>query len=250
MMAVMVLSSRAKQAAHYSSTVAIGRDEWSYEVYLSRRRTTSIMVHRDGRIVVRAPLRSPRHLIHRLILEKAPWIERKRQYFQQNIPPRRVLHYVDGETHLYLGREYALVVHAGQRGRPYVEARQIHLPCPRAAEPEIVKKRLFDWYREQARREFVNSVDRCWERFAVMGCTRPTLRIRRMKTLWGSLARRRVMTLNLHLIRARAECIDYVVNHELCHLKHHNHTRAFYALMDQTMTDWRERKRELEKMHL
>jgi len=63
---------------------------------------------------------------------------------------------------------------------------------------------------------------------------------------WRSLSHSGVMTLNRELIRAPCECIDYVVTHELCHLKYKNHSPEFYRLLEQTMPDWETRKHRLE----
>ncbi len=67
-----------------------------------------------------------------------------------------------------------------------------------------------------------------------------------MKRRWGSLSRSGVITLNIMLVMAPMECIDYVVAHELCHLVHKNHGPQFYTLLDRIMSDWRQRKALLE----
>jgi predicted metal-dependent hydrolase len=66
-----------------------------------------------------------------------------------------------------------------------------------------------------------------------------------MKTRWGSCGRNGRILLNLRLIQAPIEAIDYVIVHELCHLKEHNHSKRYSALLDTTMPDWRERRRRL-----
>jgi hypothetical protein len=67
-----------------------------------------------------------------------------------------------------------------------------------------------------------------------------------MKTRWGSLAKSGALTLNTDLVRAPLECIEYVITHELCHLKHHDHSSGFYKLLEKVMPDWEKRKRRLE----
>jgi predicted metal-dependent hydrolase len=67
-----------------------------------------------------------------------------------------------------------------------------------------------------------------------------------MDKRWGSLSPNGQLTLNLSLIRAPKDCIEYVVIHELCHLIEHNHGPEFYKLLDQTMPDWMKRKHKLE----
>ena len=72
------------------------------------------------------------------------------------------------------------------------------------------------------------------------------MQIRRMKTRWGSLSPNSILTLNMDLIRAPKECVDYVIIHELCHLQYPNHGPGFYKLMESVMPDWGRRKHKLD----
>jgi predicted metal-dependent hydrolase len=67
-----------------------------------------------------------------------------------------------------------------------------------------------------------------------------------MKRTWGSCSSSGVITLNPHLVKAPPDCIDYVVAHEICHLREHNHSRAFYDLQDQLYPQWRAAKTRLK----
>jgi predicted metal-dependent hydrolase len=84
---------------------------------------------------------------------------------------------------------------------------------------------------------------------AVVGITAtPNLRIRTMQKRWGSCTEAGVITLNLKLIQAPKLLIDYVIIHELCHLKEHNHSAAYYRLLDRTLPQWRERREALNQV--
>ena len=74
------------------------------------------------------------------------------------------------------------------------------------------------------------------------------LQIRSLKKRWGSLTPQRKIILNQDLIRADLSCIDYVITHELCHLKHFNHSKKFYDFLSQVMPDWESHKQRLEKL--
>lgn len=237
----MPAPSSRKPAYHSHLTVADGR--LPYAVYLSRRRTLSLQCRRDGSVVVRAPLRMSAAVIDAFVRDKRAWIERQLARIA-SLPERRQPHYVDGAMHAYRGQWYCLRVLSGQRGRGWLEDDEIRLPCA-DDEPATVERRLIEWYRQQARDHFPQRLQQCWPAFADLGLSQPSLRIRRMKSLWGSLARRRVMTLNLSLIQTTDSGIDYVITHELCHLLHHHHGPEFHALMDRVMPDWRQRKRQL-----
>jgi len=74
----------------------------------------------------------------------------------------------------------------------------------------------------------------------------PTVTIRKMTRRWGSCTKRGTINLNTDLIKVPLTFIDYVIVHELCHLKVHNHSPAFYKLLTRSMPDWRQRKARLE----
>jgi predicted metal-dependent hydrolase len=67
-----------------------------------------------------------------------------------------------------------------------------------------------------------------------------------MRKRWGSLSEKGTLTLNVDLIRAPKECIDYVVTHELCHLKHRDHSPEFYKLLESLVPGWERMKQKLE----
>lgn len=90
---------------------------------------------------------------------------------------------------------------------------------------------------------FTEILDEVYPAFIPYGIARPKVRIRTMKSCWGScLVNKGIITLNRKLLMKPRECIEYVVVHELCHFVHPNHSKQFYGFMEQFMPDWRERK--------
>lgn len=78
--------------------------------------------------------------------------------------------------------------------------------------------------------------------------TPPALKLQVMQTQWGNCSPGGAITLNPHLVKAPRDCIDYVILHELCHLKEHNHGPAFWGLMERVMPDWERHKVRLDGM--
>ncbi len=108
-----------------------------------------------------------------------------------------------------------------------------------------VKGLLDTWYLEKARIKFHERLE-VWRHFAETSRIMPRLQIKRMSKRWGSLSKQGTLTLNADLIRAPMECIDYVIVHELCHLKHSNHGAEFYRLLESFLPGWEKRKHRLE----
>lgn len=229
--------------------VSYGRATIEYELSYSDRKTLAISVHPDLRVTVVAPEGSPLPQIEEKVHKRADWILRQKRDFARylpHVPPRE---YVSGETHRYLGRQYRLKVMQSetsyegvkiQRGRIFV-----HLPDP--ADTERVKTLLDRWYRKHAERVFNERVNALIPKFERFGIRRPTLSLRVMKTRWGSCTAEGRVLLNPKLIQTPKRCIDYVIAHELCHLKEHNHGAEFYALLNIVMPDWEARKWQLEE---
>ena len=93
---------------------------------------------------------------------------------------------------------------------------------------------------------FTEILDEVYPAFIPYGIARPKLRVRTMKSCWGScLVNKGIITLNRKLLMKPRECIEYVVVHELCHFIHPNHSKEFYKFMEQFMPDWKERKGRL-----
>ena len=93
---------------------------------------------------------------------------------------------------------------------------------------------------------FTEILDEFYPLFVPYGVKKPKLRVRTMKSCWGScLVNKGIITLNRKLLMKPRECIEYVVVHELCHLIHPNHSKQFYGFMEQFMPDWKERKARL-----
>ena len=96
-----------------------------------------------------------------------------------------------------------------------------------------------------ARELFEQRLDACWEHFAQAGEVKPRLRLKTMRSRWGSLSPSGWMSLNTMLVRAPLECLDAVIYHELCHLRVRAHDAAFYRELARYVPAWRERRNDL-----
>ena len=156
--------------------------------------------------------------------------------------------YVSGESLFYLGRRYRLKVVADGTNPPFVRLRGGYVEVVvEKPSPTLVRTALNSWFRTRAKavlsaqlREL--SATLRWIR------TPPPVRFQAMKVQWGSCSPAGRLTLNPHLVKAPRECIDYVLLHELCHLREHNHSRRFYRMLDVHMPQWQRRKSRLDSL--
>lgn len=211
-----------------------------------RRRTLGIEIHPDLRVVVRAPARCPAFEIEWFVAERSAWIEAQLAYFRERPPPAAAPAPLDGAPHRYLGQSYRLTLAPQAPAGINLNGDRMIVGGPAAATALQVQRALDGWWRAQAEREFTALLDEWHAHPRFAHYPRPALSIRKMRTRWGSLGSRRGMSLNLALIHAPRPCIEYVVVHELCHLRYHGHGRGFYGLLESVMPDWRTRRQMLE----
>jgi predicted metal-dependent hydrolase len=103
------------------------------------------------------------------------------------------------------------------------------------------------WFRERAEAVFRERFDAWAEKAVRHGIKADTFQIHRMKNRWGSCTSEGRILLNPDLIIAPVMCIEYVIAHELCHLKQHNHGTGFYRLLHALMPDWQQRRERLNQ---
>ncbi len=231
-----------------SRSITYGDECITYEVTFCDRKTLDISVHPDKHVSVKAPSSAAVEEIDRRVKNHARWILKQQQYFSQfepRTPPRQ---YISGETHLYLGRQYRLKVEKHPQPSVKLVGRYLYVQTPQPDCTDTTREMVESWYLERARTKFNERLDFCFVPFKRFGCDRPNLSIRRLSKRWGSLTATGSIILNRELIRASSRCIDYVITHELCHLKHPDHSRDFYDFLSSIMPDWEERKLKLEQM--
>jgi predicted metal-dependent hydrolase len=114
-------------------------------------------------------------------------------------------------------------------------------------QPDVTKALVEQWYRERAQAKFRERLALCQQRFSKPEDFEPEgLVIMRLRQRWGSMTPTGKLILNRVLIRASVDAIDYVITHELCHMRHNHHGGAFFDLLDRVMPDWEKRKLKLE----
>jgi predicted metal-dependent hydrolase len=227
-------------------TIRYGKEEIAFSLIYASRKTLEIAVHPDCSVVAKAPVGTRIEEVEKRIFKRARWIRRQLRYFYQFNPRTPSRKYIGGETHLYLGRQYRLKMALGSTNELKLSHGYFHICVKHGLPPKKARDLLDNWYFERAKEKFNESLVRCWPYFEKQFLQKPVISIKRLQRRWGSLSKRGTLTLNVDLIRAPRECIDYVITHELCHLRYHDHGSGFYEFMEKVMPDWERRKQKLE----
>jgi hypothetical protein len=184
-------------------------------------------------------------LIREFVLKHAPWIVkmwRKLESRRASIP--RPFHYASGEMHPHLGQMYPLEVQRGDKASATFLSGRIHVATKGEPTPENVRKLLDRWRRAQAQIVFHERLAACRLKMP-KDIPLPPLRIRPMKTRWGSFSPQGRVTLNLWLVTMPVDCLDYVILHELCHFRIKGHGQRFWKLLERFLPDYKDRRKEL-----
>ena len=207
------------------------------------RRRTRIAVDIDpaGHVVLDAPSSTSQAEAEAIVQQHARWLRVRLNRVKEETAHLRPMGYGPGEVVLYLGEPLRLEHHAADD----VVAGDGVLRVPFANEQDT-RKRVRDWYRGEADVVFGEVLQSFAELPWLLGRL-PTWRHRFMKSQWGSCSAKGTISLNTHLVRTPVRLIEYVALHELCHLKHHNHSRRFHALMAMHMPDADVRGKELRR---
>lgn len=234
----------ASQALTYGDKVI------PFRVVSDPSRTSRIAIHvdPDGSVIVDAPSDAPDELIQKAVRKRARWIVRHVEDAENRYLLVRPREYVSGEQVMYLGRRYVLKVIQSERGNRSVKLVAGRLEVrTEDTTPDTIKARLRAWLRFHARNYFARRIGEISTRLPWVVAT-PPFRLQEMTKQWGSCSSSGEVILNPHLVKAPREAVDYVITHELVHLKVHDHSPEFTALLDQYIPDWRSTKRSLDAM--
>lgn len=213
-----------------------------YELIRKRKRTLSITIRRDASIVVSIPLKTSISEVEKVLLQKLPWIEKKIEEVKEIKPTER--NYIEGEDFLYNGEVYKLKIQSDTCGKNIgVEIdenqKSIIVFGKKDAEKKDIRRALEKWYVNQSNKKIEERVKYIINKTSL---TPKLVKVKTLKASWGICTNKGNISLSWRLIMAPTSVMDYVIIHELCHLKHHNHSKEFWNLVEHYMPDYKKQK--------
>lgn len=227
--------------------VTLGDAKTRYQLHRSTRRTLEIAVLADGGIEVRAPHDLSVDRIEKRLRARSSWIRRRlldRELSRPDLVPRT---YQAGETHRYLGRQYRLSLLAGPRTAVRLVSGRLHVTVSNPGSAAAVRLALERWYLARAKEVLPVRLQSLLVLPAFHGLHPGAIRIQRMRQRWGSCSPTGRVVLNTDLIHLPVSLIDYVIVHELCHIRVAHHDERFVRLLARVMPEWRTRADRLAR---
>lgn len=224
-------------------------DQLHYQLERRQRRTVGLKITAAG-LVIHAPKRISQSHLESLIVLKADWIRKKLDALISNRIP--ALQWQHGEELLLLGNTIALAIKHDARSRAVdYSPGVLQLAMPNHHEPTAVARKVLQWYKKQAITDFAR-------RLAIfstkLGVPVPTLFLSNARSRWGSCNSKKEVRLNWRLLQAPPHIINYVICHELAHLKEMNHSARFWAVVASIYPDYKVAEKELKawspKLHI
>ncbi len=238
---------KTKPAHHI---IDLGTRRIPYRLHRADRKRLRIVVSPELTVDVFAPRAAGGDEVQAAIEKKIPWIVRTIEKLEGYHPLPTPKRYLSGETFVYLGRQYRLRVENSSSRPAKLLGRFLWVWVEDKTDVHRIKKSVDAWYRKRAHETMGRYMEKCYRIASRHGVPEPSMVIRRMTRRWGSCSPSGRITLNLKLVYVPVHCIEYVVMHELCHLKESNHSKAFYSLLTRCQPDWRKRKETLDKFRL
>ncbi|MCK4995203.1 MAG: M48 family metallopeptidase [Candidatus Omnitrophica bacterium] len=211
-----------------------------------RRKTLSIVISSDNRIVVRANQTLPDGAIAEFVESKRAWISKTLKfndtYLSLYIPKK----FIDGENFLYLGGEFTLRIERGKSETAVLIDSMVLVMLPNFIKTpfDYIQGKLVQWYTAQS---YMILKERVGVYSRILNVEARSMKIRTLKRTWANCSRLGVLTFSWRLIMAPLTIIDYVVVHELAHRIHHNHSARFWKQVEKVIPDYKVCKKWLRE---
>lgn len=206
-----------------------------------KRRSIGLRIDGQG-LTVSMPLKASESWLHEVLQQRAGWVIDKLEDWQAHAPEKPV--WKDGEIIHYLGEILTL------RLGPFPKAVQLagdELLVRDEGSESRIEKRVSGWYREQALPLFIERA----EHYArILDVSPSSIRLTTAKTRWGSCTSMGEVRLNVQLVKLPYYLIDYVIVHELAHLREMNHSQAFWRIVETACPNYHRLRSELKAISL
>ncbi len=211
------------------------------KVIRSRRKSIALVIQPNGELLVRAPKRATRKQINDLVEKHAAWIAKKQIQAKETQALFAPHLFQEGESFPLLGENYSLEIVDVEKPKLVFAADKFQLAKSSKGGAEAIFER---WYKKQARKIFATRVEYYSQKY---GFSYKKVKLSSAKKRWGSCSAKGNLNLTWRLVMMPSEIIDYVIVHELCHLRELNHSKAFWAEVGRILPDYQTRRKWLKE---
>jgi predicted metal-dependent hydrolase len=232
--------------------ISFGRKEIEYRIKRGRRKkSVAISISNASQVVVLAPRILSKEKIREIVHKKSRWILKKQAFFRELRKRHPEKEYVSGEQVLFLGRKYRLKIvdtEDGSACEPVLMGRRLAIAVNENLNhqdrKQIIKEALTKWYYSRATELVLQRAKRYSQ---LLNLAPKKIIVRNQQKRWGSCSRSGVLRFNWRISMAPVSIVDYVVVHEICHLKEKNHSSEFWRQVALVLPDFKKRRQWLRE---
>jgi len=223
---------------------------FDYKIIFSDRRTIGIVLHPLKGVTVRAPYRTSLKMIDRFVSGKAGWIQKTLDKYKNAKNLNEVKRFSDGGKIMFLGQEFEVKTTQSDKDFISLHDNLLEIGLDNINDPVMIRAKLNRWYMNQAREIIPGRITEIINKYHGYSFIPLGISIRKMRSRWGSCNSKGRVTINSELTKLSPALIDYVIIHELCHLRYHNHGREFHRLLQSLIPGYKSLRKELRSYHL
>lgn len=243
--------------------------EIEFDIIRRKRKTISIKIEEDGQIIVSAPLRTSKEYILQVVFSKEDWIVKKQTEIKKRGSKKITRGFIEGSTFMYLGEEYPLELifdekrknitvelnkDAENKSNKYIDfnmgiysennfkkqsiERKRFILHTNTMDVEKIKMAFEKWYRSETLKIVTKKIDYYADNFKDKVTN---IRVKEQKRRWASCTGKNAILFNWRISMARADVLDYIVVHEMCHMDHKNHSKYFWNRVEEIMPNYKEK---------
>jgi len=220
-----------------------------YEIEKGKRKNLYIHI-KDGKVLVKSPNRFPNYKIEKFVEEKIEWIYIKLTEHKEKAEQE----YVGGETFKVLGKDCKLIIVYDNIKNPKLDKIEnsifAFIPIKykneinKDEEKEKIKKLIDKYYFNLAQVEVEKAMEKIT---SIVGLKPKEYKVKNLKSVWGNCSSKKNISINKNIVKYREKVIEYICLHEVCHLKHMNHSKDFWNMVFFYMSDYKDIEKELKK---
>ncbi|MBP6125461.1 MAG: M48 family metallopeptidase [Leptotrichiaceae bacterium] len=219
-----------------------------YSVYRKKIKNINLRINQNMEVHISAPINLHKSYIESFIFSKEEWIKKSLKKMEELKIRNKEFEYITGEIHKLMGEEYTLIVEKSNSNSIRLDKHKKEILLYTNYETvENRKKIIYKWYLEYSKKIFYYYIEK-W--IKILNERIEHISIKSMKTRWGSCNyNKRYVNINIELIKRSRFEIEYVILHELAHLKHPNHSKKFYDYVEKYMPNYKIAEKMLKTKH-
>lgn len=224
-----------------------------YEIVRSKKLSSRVSLNiKDGRVIVRAPFWVPKFTIDGFVASRSAWITQALK--KSPLKNETTLNYEVGEKHLFFGQEYILQINLESgmvRSSVSIDENSLVVTVSSHHSPENQKKEIKEALLRFYLEKLVDYLTEVSNKYCLLlGVDYSKIEVKKVSSIWGSCSAKNVLSFNRKLAMAPKKIVDYVIIHEVCHLRERNHSSRFWGLVFKFDRDYKQNRKWLRDNHM